>query len=284
VFQGPLKVDIVLDRDHPFEAAKDGAGTWLVHEGEFKQGCDVGMVSDGHGFEDSPDCERISGGLNSKGPRAVAIGRQANLLSWGFYGAPDRMTESAKRVFLNTIVYMKRFDGHVPLVRKMSVGRSWLEQYIEALGGMTEEQLADDSERSYAAYLKKQFPAELVRDRVDPAKLRQWYDQNVEFLGPGDERRSFAVDQDLVAWGVGNRQAGFLDRLLEAFAADPHDARALRLAERYLGKEHGKDAAAARRFIEAERPWLFFSDTGGYRWFVDVNAKRGAAAAPTPRR
>jgi hypothetical protein len=99
-----------------------------VHSGDFKDGCDVGMVSDGHGFEDSPDCERISGGVNSKGPMAVAIGRQANLLQWGFYGAPDRMTGSAKRAFLNAIVYMRRFDGHVPLVRKTSVGRTWLVQ------------------------------------------------------------------------------------------------------------------------------------------------------------
>lgn len=58
----------------------------LVHSGEFKQGCGVGMVADGHGFEDSPDCERVGGGINSKGPMAVAMGRQANLLQWGFYG------------------------------------------------------------------------------------------------------------------------------------------------------------------------------------------------------
>ena len=31
---------------------------------------------------------------------------------FGIYAAPDRMTESAKKVFLNAIVYMKRFDGH----------------------------------------------------------------------------------------------------------------------------------------------------------------------------
>ena len=114
IFQGPLRVDVVLDKEHPFEDAHDGQGTWLVHSGEFKQGCDVGMVSDGHGFEDSPDCERIAGGVNSKGPWAVAIGRQANLLQWGFYGAPDRMTAPSKRAFLNAIVWMKQFDGKTP--------------------------------------------------------------------------------------------------------------------------------------------------------------------------
>src|SRR5262245_61964001 len=131
IFTTPLAVDVVLDKDHPFDDAHDGQGTWLVHTGEFGKGCDVGMVADGHGFEDSPDCERISGGVNSKGARAVAIGRQANMLMWGFYGAPDRMTEPAKRAFLNAIVYMRQFDGQVPLVEKKGEGRTWLLQYIE---------------------------------------------------------------------------------------------------------------------------------------------------------
>ena len=51
---------------------------WVVQTGEPGETVDYGVVSDGHGFEDSPDCERISGGRNSKGPHAVAIGRQAN--------------------------------------------------------------------------------------------------------------------------------------------------------------------------------------------------------------
>src|SRR5262245_24979636 len=107
---------------------------WTVHQ-DVKDSpggkAEYGMVADGHGFEDSPDCERISGGINTKGPRAVAIGRQANMLLWGFYGAPDRMTESARRAFLNAIVYMRRFDGDSPLVQKGSSGRGWPQQFLE---------------------------------------------------------------------------------------------------------------------------------------------------------
>src|SRR5262245_16043853 len=142
IFKGPLAGNVVLDVDHPYADAHDGQGTWLVHEGEFGKGCDVGMVSDGHGFEDSPDCERISGGVNSKGPAAVAIGRQANMLQWGFYGAPDRMTEASKRAFLNAIVWMKQFDGQRPLVKKEGEGRTWLVQYIDALERMKPEERA----------------------------------------------------------------------------------------------------------------------------------------------
>jgi len=31
-------------------------------------------------------------------------------------------------------------------------------------------------------------------------------------------------------------------------------------------------------WIAQNRPFLFFSDTGGYRWYVDQNAQRAAKA------
>lgn len=279
MFQGPLSVEIVLDKDHPFEAANDGQGTWLVHTGEFKEGCDVGMVSDGHGFEDSPDCERISGGVNSKGPMAVAIGRQANLLQWGFYGAPDRMTESAKRAFLNAIVYMKKFAGHVPLVEKDGRGRTWFSTYIDALAKVKPEELAKPGAQSYPSYLVGKFPPELTQGEIDVSRLRQWYTDNEEYFGPGKDRFSCTIDADLAALKLSNRKPEFLDWLLERFTAGPSDEKALRLARRYLGDEHGRDAATAQRWINENRPYLFFSDTGGFRWFVDVNARRVAGQA-----
>ncbi|HLQ37113.1 MAG TPA: hypothetical protein VK348_04905 [Planctomycetota bacterium] len=279
IFHTPLAVDVVLDQDHPYTDAHDGQGTWLVHEGEFGKGCDVGIVSDGHGFEDSPDCERISGGINSKGPRAVAIGRQANLLQWGFYGAPDRMTAQAKRAFLNAIVYMRKFDGQAPLVQKQSRGRTWLSQFADTLAHMSAEERKGKGENNYASYLKKNFPAELVGDDFDPAKLRAWYENHEEYFGHGKERHDIVLDEDLVALHLSNRKPAFLDWLRQRFAKDPHDTLALRLAARYLGPEHGKDAATALAFLDDNRPFLFFSDTGGYRWFVDTNAQRAARAA-----
>jgi len=239
-----------------------------VHEGNYPD-VDVGMVSDGHGFEDSPDCERIAGGVNSKGPAAVAIGREANLLQWGFYGAPDRMTVPAKRAFLNVIVWMRQFHGPRPLVKKEGRGRSWYLQYADMF-----EHYASD--KGVVDYLKKQFPDELFAAGVDVARLREWYADNEEYFGPG-KNRGVALDDDLVALKLGNRTPAFLDWLLAAFAKDPDDATALRLAQRYLG-EHGRDAATAKAFLEKNRDLLFFSDVAGFRWLVDQNRQRAAAA------
>src|SRR5262252_9350531 len=58
---------------------------WKVHDGEFPK-IDVGMVSDPYGFEDTPDAEWISSGVNSKGPNSVALGRVGNFFHWGFFG------------------------------------------------------------------------------------------------------------------------------------------------------------------------------------------------------
>jgi hypothetical protein len=280
IFKTPLGVDVVLDQEHPYEDAHDGQGTWLVSTGTPGKDIDYGMVSDGHGFEDSPDCERIGGGINSKGPRAVAIGRQANMLGWGFYGAPDRMTESARRAFLNAIVYMTQFNGQVALVQKKSQGRTWMVQYLEALERMKPEERSKRGEHDYAGYLVKHFPAELTQgDDLDVAKLRAWYQANEEYFAPGKDRySSLVIDEDLKKLGFGNRKPAFLDWLQERLAKDPTDELALRLAGRYLDGDAGKDAASALAWIKGNRPYLFFSDTGGYRWFVDVNAQRAAAS------
>ncbi|HZN38631.1 MAG TPA: hypothetical protein VFD82_07495 [Planctomycetota bacterium] len=86
------------------------------------------------------------------------------------------------------------------------------------------------------------------------------------------------LDADLAALRLSNRKPAFLDWLLDRLG-EPGDEQALRLAQRYLGPENAKDATTAKAWIEANRPFLFFSDTGGYRWFVDTNAQRTAKAA-----
>ena len=240
---------------------------------------DYGVVSDGHGFEDSPDCERISGGKNSKGPYAVAIGRQANMLQWGFYAAPDRMTESGKRAFLNAIVYMQQFDGRQPLVEKVSRGRGWYKQYVEAVAKMTEE-----TSQSYRDYLIGRFPKDVIEEHgTDAAKLEAWRVANVEYLY-SKERYELAIDPVLQKLGLSNRKPEFLDYLVKTLGTNPNDEQALLLANRYLGDEHGANAAAAIAFITRERSRLFFSDQGGYRWFVNTLEPRSGAAKTILRR
>lgn len=272
IFNEPLDAGVTLV-SHEWEKDFDDSGVWVVQTGEPGKEVDYGVVSDGHGFEDSPGCERITGGVNSKGPYAVAIGREANMLQWGFYAAPDRMTESAKRAFLNAIIYMKQFDGHRPVIAKAARGRGWVEQKIQMIPKV--ETYGD----SYADHLKKAFPKKIIAENgLDMEVLGRWHAENVEYLysaagGP------HIVDEDLAKLGVSNRRPEFLEMLRTRLEADPQDLVALRLAERYLDTQYS-GAENVLEWIDAHGEHAFFSDVGGYKWFANAAAER-AAAAPT---
>ncbi|MBI9057197.1 MAG: hypothetical protein JEZ01_05450 [Labilibaculum sp.] len=116
IFKGPFKVDLTIKNrptpspifhyydglDMPAEIPMWEVNTEGYHDGK---GYRIGMVARGWGFEDSPDAEMISSGECDKQKTAVAIGRHGNFFLWGFAGSPDYMTEEAKRVFANSIVY-----------------------------------------------------------------------------------------------------------------------------------------------------------------------------------
>src|SRR5262249_40883269 len=97
---------------------------WKVQTKKFPE-IDPGLVSDPYGFADSPDAEVISSGLNGKGPECVALGRHGNFFLWGFSAQPSDMTAEMRMCFVNTVHYIKKFDGQKPLVRKTSSGREW---------------------------------------------------------------------------------------------------------------------------------------------------------------
>ncbi|MBD0825476.1 hypothetical protein [Aestuariibaculum marinum] len=129
IFKGPFPVELTLQKKttpksiYAYPSGIDvpkEISMWRVQKEGYKdgKGYRVGMVSRGEGFLDSPDAEYISSGVNTKDVGAVAIGRHANFFLWGFSASPDYMTEEAKQVFANAVVYMKQFNGTKPIVRK----------------------------------------------------------------------------------------------------------------------------------------------------------------------
>ncbi len=116
IFKGPFKVNLTIkDRATPSPILKSWDGgdmpaeipMWEVNTEGYQdgKGYRIGMVSRGWGFEDSPDAEAISSGVCDKQKTAVAIGRHGNHFLWGFAGSPDYMTDEAKQVFANAIMY-----------------------------------------------------------------------------------------------------------------------------------------------------------------------------------
>lgn len=252
---------------------------WTVQRGEFPNDWDVGLVSDPYGFEDSPDCEWISSGINSKGPTAMALGRQANLFLWGFAGDPTHLTESGKAVFVNTLVYMRPFAGApklVPASERATVlpAREWALVYARyARRKVAGPELAE--------WLESRFPdSARAACGLDAAKLEAYYQEHLEFLRPAGER-GFAVDPDLVELGVGNRSKAFLGKLVLRWKAAPGDPLCQRLASRYVAAGPFADAASLERWIAEAGERLFFSDCGGFQWRVAPVRKSPPTPAPT---
>ncbi|SFW19408.1 hypothetical protein SAMN02927921_00472 [Sinomicrobium oceani] len=123
---------------------------WRVQKEGYLEakGYRVGMVSRGDGFLDSPDAEYISSGVNTKDVGAVAIGRHGNFFLWGFSGSPDYMTEEAKQVFANAVVYMKQFKGQKPIARKYN-DRIATKDYIDNVIGMLNKESFEHTVQYY---------------------------------------------------------------------------------------------------------------------------------------
>ncbi|TGV04882.1 hypothetical protein [Flavivirga rizhaonensis] len=143
IFKGPFKTKITLEkRETPKGVleAYDGYNIpkeipmWEVDKEGYLdgKGFRIGMVARGWNFEDSPNSEIISGGVSSKQKTAVALGRHGNFFLWGFAGSPAYMTEEAKIVFVNAIVYTNKHKNDKLIVRKYNE-RIATKEYIDEL-------------------------------------------------------------------------------------------------------------------------------------------------------
>lgn len=262
--------------------------SWKVQEGELGKSVDYGLVSNPYGFEDSPDAEWISSGVNSKGPKSMAIGRQGNWFLWGFAGDPTQMTDSGRQVFLNSICWMKQFDGKAPLVAVVEARPSLSPHRDEALVHV--QFLREYAKQpSMAAYVKGQFPAALwEKTKGNPEELERFYRANLEWLRSGRQRTSdqrvdgngkvspveydlnvLDADPVLAEAGVSNRKPEFFDFYVQLLGErGEEDATVKELADHYLPKEAPRTEEAFTKWHDSVKGRLYFSDVYGYRWFV----------------
>jgi hypothetical protein len=263
---------------------------WHVQDGELGKTVDYGLVSQPYGFEDSPDAEYISSGVNSKGPKSMALGRHGNWFLWGFAGDPTQMTDSARQVFLNSIVWMKKFDGKAPLGH---VGAEHRDNALVRVQFVRAYAKAKDM----ATYLRDQFPKALwEQTKGDPDQLEKLLSENLEYLHPLNEkevesgsgilvegkprereRRVLDVDPILAQHAVSNRKPEFLDFFAELLdQREPDDPTVKELADNYLPKDVVDElrkmgpltSEAFKKWRESVKDRLYFSDCYGYRWLV----------------
>jgi hypothetical protein len=264
IFQKPLHVDMQWEeRPTPdnYRHWPDGESlgktvkVWKMQTKKFPE-IDPGLVSDPYGFNDSPDAEAIASGLNSKGPNAVTLGRHGNFFLWGFAAQPSDMTPEARKCFVNSICYIRKFDGQRPMVHKTGQSRQWALVYVGYLKTVKDEK-----------FIEQLFPEDLrKRFGTDAAKYRAYYQENLEYLRPGPDSR-FVVDEDVKSLGLSNRRVELLERCIGLLEKGEKADLALRILKRYTN-ERFTDAKDWRAWLEKNGARLFFTDVGGFKFLV----------------
>jgi hypothetical protein len=215
------------------------------------------VIVPGSGFEDSPDAEIIATGLNRiKRYGDVSIGRHANVLQWGYGDPPSQMTEAGRRLFLNCIHYIHRFDGQAPLVRRECEARLNALRWDPAQKGTTPPKLIFSGE----------YPQDVMRKyqgRSD--ELNAYYVKNLELLYWD---QGYRVDEELKSLGLqSNRRIETLSRLIELLDNRRHAEVARQALTRYTC-ESFDSPPQWRQWFEINRTRIFFTDVGGYRFLV----------------
>src|SRR5262249_2258027 len=127
-------------------------------------------------------------------------------------------------------------------------------------------------QESEAAAMKLYHPEALRKEfGMDAEKYLAYYTENLEYLRPeesdGTRITGFLVDDDAKSVGTSNRRVGSLEKWISMLDRKDNSEVALRLLKRYT-QEDFDTADKWRGWHSQNRERLFFSDVGGFKFFV----------------
>lgn len=321
IFHGPFPVMMTTQLKPTPEDAKhyeyftgplpDSTLMWRVQIKGYQDDRDllIGMVARPWGYVEAHDSEYISSGVCAKTIDAVAIGRHGNFLHWGFAAAPNNMTEEAKQVFANAVVYISKFNGKPMLVRKDNdriATREYVkeEKYMATLPpyeervGWTLEANKEGLKRQKEARTKKAAGKPLSREETyylnfvpqEPMTLEEYlqrYEKEAfDVCGSDLEKYPAYYDENLpYFYGGEGSYVMSIDEDCKAWGIDNHDVRLLDKAISCL--EKGEELERAKRVLDrytlcsftTVREWrdwyrkyhkkMFFTEAGGWVFMID---------------
>jgi len=223
------------------------------------------------GFDENPDIEIICGGENEKMARAAACWRQGNLLHFGFEQSPAEMNEKGRRLLLNCIAYITRFTEDRPI----AVTQSVFAGPVALPRAYLDRRLGQNGDTSDSAWLLNNHLIDELKGRNRDV-VRKWYTEYRPYLHPGADLK-LEVDAEARTLGAPIDRVEFFDKAIAALrSGSDHTQAATRLLARYAPADsaHLDSPAAWDQWYNENRPYLFFSDQGDYRWYVDALAKK----------
>jgi hypothetical protein len=263
VFRTPFKVQPTFEKwptpelYRRFPNGKDLPNqltVWRVQN----SGKDFGsVVSMGYGFDDSPDAEILTVGYASgKPPGSAGVSRHGNFLQWGFSSPPSQMTDAGQAFFLNCIVYIHKFAGKQPLIHSQSNDRVFITYLVSMIDSVQDSSFG---QTLVGADLFNQYKGHCQ-------DLAHLYTRQIELIH-SNGKGTYLIDKQLQDLGIAsNRKIQTLDRLVVLLGQSQQPA-ALDALRRYTGLSL-TTPQQWRDWLAANRSRLFFSDVGGYKFFV----------------
>ena len=218
---------------------------------------------------EGPEVEFICGGINDKMPAAVGIWRQGDLLHFGFDLSPDEMNDVAKALLINSIVYISHFTqdrpiviAHSPFVDTSTRSRANVEKWLTH----------DEYPLTFFEGCIDKSLLASVEDRTREGYLA-WFRANSKYLRPGPEG-PLVWDDEAKSLDIQYNTTDLFEHGIPALR-DPKS----RQAATILLKRHAPEGPTSDEpdawadWYRDNKPYLFYSEWGSYRWYIDPLAK-----------
>ena len=229
----------------------------------------AGWSSHYYEFADMPDVEVFSGGINEQTPRSAAFWRQGNLLHFGFEQSPQQMNAAGQSMLVNAVAYISRFTEDRPIDVTLSVFGP--DKYAVS------RKRAKGYFASYARGLTNVFTAAALAsfDWRNPTNALAWFETERPWIHP-NEKNFLEVDAEAKSLGVIFDSPDFFTKTIAALHDEKNQATAATLLARYAPDGPGAAANATlwEKWWRDNSTYLFYSEMGGYRWYVDSQAKK----------
>ncbi|MBI9019534.1 MAG: hypothetical protein JEZ07_19970 [Phycisphaerae bacterium] len=204
----------------------------------------------------SIDAELIAKGTSGKGPNRGAIVRHGPYTLWAFEGPVENMTETGKKLFVNTVYYAAKQRNSPVLERKLNKSRDNLFIYLSSKGLLGTLQ----------NYLPKEAKGKTIEQTY------HWLVKNRMYLRI--KGRAFEVDELARKMNIANFKKEYLQRLIVNLRDNFEEKESYEALVRYTGmKKNGHSTQLWQKWFDENRDYLFFSDTQGSKYLIDTEAK-----------
>ncbi|TWT81555.1 hypothetical protein CA13_30080 [Planctomycetes bacterium CA13] len=250
IFQGPLPVSPTLvEKRCPHSKLKIQA--WKVEEPQKTPG----LVSSRKHFASAKDSEIISGGVNMKGVSGVPLVREAHRFLWGFVAPPIEMTEEGRRVFVNSLAWIHKFDGEVQREFAGLHDRNTIKSVLE-------------SPYVSAENLPRWFPESLIEQASgDKEAIRNHFANRMDFVHVPTGSGLLQIDREAEQLGTPIQDPASIEKWIDMLDGDQSKL-AFGLLQRYTRQRIRRKPKQWREWFASNKDQLVFVEDQGYRYVI----------------